>query len=64
MDIQWDAQTCRHAGECVRGLPSVFKIVQGKFVIDPQAAAPAEVRAVVARCQSGALRIVENAPHK
>jgi len=64
MDIQWDAQICRHAGECVRGLPSVFKIVQGKFVIDPQAAPPEQVRAVVARCPSGALRIVEKAPPK
>lgn len=64
MDIQWDAQTCRHAGECVRGLPSVFKIVQGKFVIDPQAAAPAQIRAVVARCPSGALRIVETSQPK
>lgn len=43
MDIQWDAQICRHARGYGCGLSSVFKIMQGKLVIDPQMAAPVQV---------------------
>lgn len=26
MKVQWDENKCRHAGLCVKSLPSVFKI--------------------------------------
>lgn len=59
MKVQWDEKTCIHAGECVKGLPQVFKIEDGKFVIDSSAAPEAEVRAVVGKCPSGALTIAD-----
>lgn len=53
--IEWDEKTCIHAGECVKGLPQVFKVEDGKFVINSAAAGDDEIRAVVAKCPSGAL---------
>ncbi len=57
MEIKWDEKTCIHAGECVKGLPRVFKVENDQFVIDPSGASDAEIREVVARCPSGALKI-------
>ncbi len=57
MEIKWDEKTCIHAGECVKGLPQVFKVENDQFVIDPSGAPEAQIREVVARCPSGALRI-------
>jgi uncharacterized Fe-S cluster protein YjdI len=53
--VTFDPALCRHAEECVRGLPSVFDPTQRRW-IRPERAAPEQVRAVVARCPSGALR--------
>jgi uncharacterized Fe-S cluster protein YjdI len=36
MKVTYDAQVCIHAGNCVKSLPAVFKVVDGKFVIDQQ----------------------------
>ena len=30
--VTWDAKVCEHAGNCVNGLPSVFRIEDGRFV--------------------------------
>lgn len=60
MKVTYDPDTCTHAGECVKGLPDVFKVENGQFVIDQYAAPEEEVRDVVARCPSGALKIVED----
>jgi len=57
MKVTYDAATCIHAGECVKGSPSVFKVEDGQFVIDTDAAPEAEIRATVAKCPSGALKI-------
>jgi len=54
--VTWDENVCIHAGECVKGLPQVFKIENAKFVIDESAASEAEIRSVVAKCPSGALQ--------
>jgi uncharacterized Fe-S cluster protein YjdI len=54
--VTWDADRCVHAGECVKGLPSVFKVGPEGLEIHPQAAPQVEVRAAVARCPSGALQ--------
>ncbi len=57
MKISWDQDTCIHAGKCVQGSPNVFKIEDGQFVIDETGAPEEEIRATVASCPSGALKI-------
>ena len=34
MKVSWDESVCIHAGKCVQGAPEVFKVEDGKFVID------------------------------
>ena len=55
MKVSWDENVCTHSGNCVKSLPSVFKIEDGKFVIDESGADEAAVRETVAACPSGAL---------
>jgi CDGSH-type Zn-finger protein/uncharacterized Fe-S cluster protein YjdI len=52
--VRYDAKRCIHAGECVRGLPSVFDPDRRPWV-DPAGAAPEVVAEVVMRCPTGAL---------
>ncbi|NUU20968.1 MAG: hypothetical protein HOV68_05540 [Streptomycetaceae bacterium] len=52
--VTFDAHRCLHSGECVRGLPSVFDTGRRPWV-DPEAASPEEIAAVISRCPSGAL---------
>ncbi len=59
MKVTWDENICSHSGECVKGSPNVFKVVDGKFVIDQDGAPEAEIRETVAKCPSGALQIQE-----
>ena len=33
MKVTYNADVCTHAGECVKGAPNVFKVVDGQFVI-------------------------------
>ena len=54
-NLSWDSNVCSHAGECVKGLPQVFRVEDGQFVIDQSAAEQAEIERVVALCPSGAL---------
>lgn len=54
--IHYDEHRCSHAGECVAALPAVFRFGETP-AIDPDAAAPGEIRAAVARCPSGALAV-------
>lgn len=60
VDVSFDPELCRHAAECVRGLPAVFD-TSARPWIQPDGAPAADVVEVVARCPSGALRI-ERAP--
>lgn len=53
--VSYDPQICTHAAVCVKSLPAVFDVSRRKW-IDPQAASPEEIAAVVARCPSGALQ--------
>ncbi len=55
MKITWDADKCCHAGVCVQSLPDVFKVVDGQFAIDTDAASENTVADVVSQCPSGAL---------
>ena len=59
MQVRWNENTCIHAGNCVKGLPSVFKIEDGKFVIDESGASEEAIRDQVSECPSGALTIEE-----
>jgi uncharacterized Fe-S cluster protein YjdI len=55
MEVKWDENVCTHSGNCVKGLPAVFKIENGQFVIDESGANEDEIRSTVATCPSGAL---------
>ncbi|WP_300681602.1 (4Fe-4S)-binding protein [Nocardioides sp.] len=52
--ITWEPGRCRHAAECVRGLPTVFDS-QARPWIDAGGAGVEEIVAVVDRCPSYAL---------
>ena len=55
-NVTWDESVCIHAGKCVEGLPQVFKVEDGQFVIDESAARADEVKSTVEACPSGALK--------
>ncbi|MDG1688028.1 MAG: (4Fe-4S)-binding protein [Gammaproteobacteria bacterium] len=57
MEVKWDQNACEHAGVCVNSLPNVFKVEDGNFVIDTNAASEAEVLETIAKCPSGALTV-------
>ncbi len=59
LEVTWDSKVCIHSGNCVKTLPQVFKVENGKFVIDPAAADDARLRAAVGACPSKALKIKE-----
>lgn len=59
LKITWDDKICTHSGNCVRSLPSVFQVKDGKFVIVPTGAPEDQVRKTVNACPSGALKILE-----
>ncbi len=52
--VTWEPGRCRHATECVRGLPAVFDR-DARPWIDPSRASADEIVAVVDRCPSFAL---------
>ena len=59
LEVTWDSKVCIHSGNCVKTLPQVFKVENGKFVIDPSAADDGRVRDAVNACPSGALKVKE-----
>jgi uncharacterized Fe-S cluster protein YjdI len=61
LQVTWDSKVCIHSGNCVKTLPQVFRVENGKFVIEPSAADDAKVRATVAACPSKALKINQSA---
>jgi uncharacterized Fe-S cluster protein YjdI len=52
--VRYDPAICIHAGECVRGLPSVFHVSKKPW-IDVNGASPAAIIEQVGECPSGAL---------
>ena len=60
MKVIYDPQVCIHAGNCVKSLPAMFKVVDGQFVADQQGASEAAIRQTVAACPSGALQITDD----
>ena len=61
VDVSFDPVRCRHAAECLRGLPAVFDRDRRPWIL-PDGGKPADVMAVVARCPTGALRTHPRAP--
>ena len=55
VDVSFDPLRCRHAAECVRGLPAVFDTDRRPGIF-ADGGDPADVVRVVARCPTGALR--------
>ena len=64
IDVSFDGDLCEHAAECVRGMSAVFNTAKRPWIDPGVANTPelaGELRTVVARCPSGALRIEEHA---
>jgi uncharacterized Fe-S cluster protein YjdI len=57
VNVTYDPEVCIHAANRVHTLSSVFKVVDGQFVIDHQGAREIAIRQTVAACPSGALPI-------
>ena len=53
--VSYDPVRCRHAAECVRGLPAVFDTDRRPWIL-PDGADAEDVVRVVASCPTGALR--------
>jgi len=63
VDVSFDGEVCRHAAECVLGMPTVFDTSTRPWINPESASTPVladELRDVVGRCPSGALEIVEH----
>lgn len=58
MEVIWNEKACCHSGNCVKTLPQVFKVENGKFVIQTENASEAEVKKVVSSCPSKALQVM------
>ncbi len=52
--VRYDPHTCIHAGECVRGLPTVFNLSKDPW-IDVNGASMHAIVEQIKRCPSGAL---------
>lgn len=52
--IHWDSDRCQHAGNCVKGSPTVFDS-QATPWVQAGAASAAEIAATIDTCPSGAL---------
>ena len=57
--IKWEPTKCIHSGNCVKGLPEVFR-PREKPWIQPDSASSDDIIATVNRCPSGALTMVNN----
>jgi CDGSH-type Zn-finger protein/uncharacterized Fe-S cluster protein YjdI len=55
--VTWDEGVCRHAAECVRGLPEVFNPKERPWIA-PRAATFDALSMAIARCPSGALALL------
>lgn len=53
--IEWRDYLCIHCGNCITGLPSVFKINRRPW-IQLDNATPEEIKKQVSNCPSGALK--------
>lgn len=61
--VTYDLHRCIHAGECVRGLPSVFDTKKKPWIM-PDNAAVDKVADVIERCPTGALQYSDNSGNR
>lgn len=54
--VVWNQSLCKHAAECVKGSPKVFRPKEQPWV-QTEGASKEEIMATVAKCPSGALSI-------
>ncbi len=59
MKVTYDKEICTHSANCVKTLPSVFQVKDGKFVITQDGASEDQIRKTVDACPSKALKIEE-----
>lgn len=63
VDVSYDREICRHAAECVRGMPEVFDTHKRPW-INPEVADTQELadhlREVIGRCPTRALHVEEH----
>ena len=59
MKVTYDKEICTHSANCVKTLPSVFQVKDGKFVITQDGASEDQIRKTVDACHSKALKIEE-----
>ncbi|RKZ35125.1 MAG: hypothetical protein DRQ37_06970 [Gammaproteobacteria bacterium] len=59
MQVTFDGSICQHAGECVKGSPEVFQVIDENLVIDTSKDTEEAIRATVSKCPSGALKVVD-----
>ena len=57
--IVWQPERCIHSGNCVRGLPEVFKSKEKPW-ITPESSATDKIIMQVKKCPSGALSYFMN----
>lgn len=57
--IVWQPELCTHSGNCVRGLPEVFKPREKPWII-PEGATTEKIIEQVKKCPSGALSYFMN----
>ncbi len=55
MEIKYDKSKCKGVGECLKGSPEVFAVVDNKLVIEASKGTDESIRATVAKCPTGAL---------
>jgi uncharacterized Fe-S cluster protein YjdI len=61
--IVWQPEFCTHSGNCVRGLPEVFKPREKPWII-PEGATTEKIIEQVKKCPSGALSYFMNDEEK
>jgi uncharacterized Fe-S cluster protein YjdI len=65
IEVTYDATTCLHAAECVRGMPAVFDTAKRPWIA-PDSGEPEALATVIRRCPTGALhyRLREGEPEQ
>lgn len=57
--VVWQSHLCKHAAECVKNSPNVFKPKEKPW-INVEGAESEEIRSTVSKCPSGALTYYDN----
>lgn len=60
VEVTWDQKRCIHAKECVHGLPEVFDISKKPWIQPNKADPVSNLKDVIQKCPTGALRFFQN----